>query len=136
MDWRQRMPRLSAPWMAWWLAVALVLAPALGRMHEVLHAPPEVAASASSTPAYGAVNASLHSSVHSTSGVAAWFADHSALDCLVLDHLTQGHSSPVPLLVMGLGLPDGQVLWWGEIPDGPAVHPMFLARAPPERFMA
>jgi hypothetical protein len=34
-----RMQRLLAPWMAWWLALAVVLAPALGRMHEVLHAP-------------------------------------------------------------------------------------------------
>lgn len=129
------MHSLHAPWMAWWLAMALVLAPALGRMHEVLHAPTGFALS--STAAHASPSSSSNASAHQhVDSISAWFAGHNALDCQVFDHLAQGHSGPAPLLAMHHSLPDSAPVWHDDGAPRPAASPMFLARAPPERFMA
>lgn len=130
MMWRQRMHSLHAPWMAWWLAMALVLAPAMGRMHEVLHAPLSNAQMAPTTAS------TAHSAHPSASGIAAWFADHSALDCQLLDHLSQAHSHALGWLEMDLQLPNAGAQWHSIVLRGSTVQRMFLARAPPDSFMA
>lgn len=60
---------------AWWLVLALALAPALGRVHRVLHLP----------TALGVSTATVHAH-----GLGALFAGHSPADCQLLDQLTQG----------------------------------------------
>ena len=103
------MHALRTPWIGWWLAVALVLAPALGRMHEVLHAPALTA------------QAHVDSTTHSH-GVAAWFDGHDALACLVLDQLGNGATDTPTAMAASHVLP--------------AAQRIFLARAPPRNFMA
>lgn len=81
MTFLSRMHQLRTPWMAWWLALALVVAPALGRMHEVLHAP--VLPHTQAQPGDEAGH--------------ALFAEHSALECLAFDQLNLGCDQPLPL---------------------------------------
>lgn len=59
----------------WWLLLALALAPALGRMHRVVHLPAELGVQAASAHGHG---------------VGALFAGHNPADCQLLDQLTQG----------------------------------------------
>lgn len=124
MTWKQRMQSLRTPWIAGWLAWALVLAPALGRMHEVLHAPLGSAAQAQASH--------HHSADH---GISAWFAGHDDVDCLVLDQLVHGLDSQPPAWTLGHNLPQNRSLApmaWHLLPTA---APVFLARAPPKRFM-
>ena len=112
---RQR-SRLARHAGLWWLALALALAPALGRMHRALHLPAELGTSAHQAHAHG---------------LAALFAGHSPADCQLLDQLTQG------------GAPAAE---WPPLaaapapacPPAPAAQPLrpcaplpFQARAPP-----
>ncbi len=70
---------LRQPWAlrlgAWWLVLALALAPALGRVHRVLHLPSALGVSAATVHAHG---------------LGALFAGHGPADCQLLDQLTQG----------------------------------------------
>ena len=116
------MQRLLAPWMAWWLALAVVLAPALGRMHEVLHAP--------LLPERHAPQAVPHAHQHAH-GVAAWFGEHTQAQCLVLDQLGHGVASPAPLVLASQSLPAHPPAWTSTAHLLPALRTVFLARAPP-----
>lgn len=117
-----RMQRLLAPWMAWWLALAVVLAPALGRMHEVLHAP--------LLPERHAPQAVPHAHQHAH-GVAAWFGEHTQAQCLVLDQLGHGAASPASLVLASQSLPAPPPAWTSTAHLLPAPRTVFLARAPP-----
>lgn len=122
MTWFSRMHALRTPWLGWWLAVAMVLAPALGRMHEVLHAPFLV------TQAHAASTAPSH-------GVAAWFDGHDALACLVLDQLGHGASDTPTAMAASHALPAQPPVWVCTAHLLPAAQRIFLARAPPRHFM-
>lgn len=113
-----RMHQLRAPWMAWWLALVLVVAPALGRMHEVLHAPglPQ------------AHSAALSHASHDTHDL---FGEHSALECLALDqlsHAADGHAAPA---MVWHALPFSRPVWCTDPAALPATTAVFQARAPP-----
>lgn len=127
---KSRMQRLLAPWMAWWLALAVVLAPALGRMHEVLHAP-------LSLTAHPALQATAHApeSAHAH-GVATWFGEHTQAQCLVLDQLGHGAASPAPLVLASQSLPAHPPAWTSTAHLLPAPRTVFLARAPPASPLA
>lgn len=77
--------RLQQRFAFWWLALALVLAPALGRLHQVVHAP-------LATAALHAHAASL--AVQGTGQVVdvshGLFASHAGADCLLLDQQLLG----------------------------------------------
>ncbi|WP_284336473.1 hypothetical protein [Comamonas sp. NoAH] len=116
-----RMQALRTPWLGWWLAMALVLAPALGRMHEVLHAP--------------ALQTQLNSA-HSHTGLAAWFDGHDAQTCLVFDQLGHGAANTLPSTPIPHALPTQPPVWMCEACLLPAAPRLFLARAPPQDFTA
>lgn len=118
-----RMHQLRAPWMAWWLALVLVVAPALGRMHEVLHAPGLPQAQ---------VMAASHAPTHDVHDL---FGEHSALECLTLDQLSHGDSGPTALAMPCLVLPHSQPVWSANPAHLPTADALFQARAPP-RVMA
>ncbi|HEY9207647.1 hypothetical protein [Acidovorax sp.] len=98
--WRQQ---LSARAALTWLLLALVIAPTVGRLHEVAHGgrsnpvhaghAPQVAASQG-----GTVRA--HVADADTGLLQALWGDHAAPDCLLLDQLALGdalHSAPMAL---------------------------------------
>lgn len=116
-----RMHALRTPWLGWWLAMALVLAPGLGRMHEVLHAP--------------ALTKQTQVTEH-VHGVAAWFAGHDALACLVIDQLGHGASAAPPAVAVIHPQPAQPPGWTNAAHLLPPPMRIFLARAPPEGFMA
>ena len=113
-----RMHQLRTPWMGWLLVLALVVAPALGRMHEVLHAP--VLPSTNATPP--------HAHHH---GVDALFGEHSALECLALDQLSHGLDGSEPPPHHWLALPRSAPIWCAAKERLPAALALFQARAPP-----
>lgn len=112
-----RMHQLRAPWMAWWLAMALVVAPALGRMHEVLHAP--------GLPHAHAAN---HAAGHDAHDL---FGEHSALECLVLDQLGHGCDFSPCIALLAQTLPQAAPIWSTDPAALPAATTVFEARAPP-----
>lgn len=127
MNWFSRMHAARTPWLGWWLALALVIAPALGRMHEVLHAPTLSSIAQASTPAE-------HSHTHG--GIAAWFDGHSAQACLVLDQLGHGASNTPATVATSHLQPAQPPLWICVAHLLPAPARIFQARAPPEDFIA
>ena len=99
-----------------WLVLALVLAPALGQMHRVLHLP----------VALGLAQPAGHDH-----GLGALFGGHSPADCQLLDQLHHGGAA-VAESSLPLAPPDGQRV------ASPAAQPLraapplpFQARAPP-----
>ena len=114
-----RMHQLRAPWMAWWLALALVVAPALGRMHEVLHAPGLPQAHVAITQA------------HHTHDAHQLFGEHTTLECLALDQLCHAMEGSTELALAGHALPSIAPTWSADPAALPADSPVFLARAPP-----
>lgn len=70
-----------------WLLLALVLAPTLGRMHQVLHAPGGVAHALAPGHAHGGAE-SPGAGQHALDALHALFAGHGAADCQVLDQQT------------------------------------------------
>lgn len=110
-----RMHRLRAPWMAWWLALALVVAPALGRMHEVLHAPGLPTAHADAG----------HGAAHDL------FGEHLALECLVFDQLGHGNDHVPAAVQMAHTAPQATPLWHPDPAAVSAAPAVFEARAPP-----
>jgi hypothetical protein len=113
-----RMRQLRTPWMAWWLVLALVVAPALGRMHEVLHAP--------GLPQIHAAAGQIHSH-----GIDDLFGEHSALECLVLDQLSHGHDGPAIYLHLWQAAPHSLPVWSAGPEHLPTALALFQARAPP-----
>lgn len=122
-----RMLAWRTPWMGWWLAMALVLAPALGRMHEVLHAP--------QLTQHIQTTGHTHTHTHAH-GVAAWFDGHDALACQVIDQLGHGASAAPLAVAVFHPLPASPSVWTSDAHLLPAPPRIFLARAPPEGFMA
>ena len=125
MNWIARMQPLHTPWVGWWLVCALVLAPALGRMHQVLHAP----------------QLWEHASVHHAEpahdhGLADLFGAHAASDCLALDQLTHGGDAPTPILWQAHIFGASPLPWHLEPTALPAVAALFQARAPPRVYAA
>lgn len=118
-----RMHQLRAPWMAWWLALALVVAPALGRMHEVLHAP--------GLPLAHAALTSLSSSTGAPHDVHALFGDHSIQDCLAFDQLSHGMGGDHTHAVLVHILAHGKPVWNTDPAALPVADALFYARAPP-----
>ena len=115
MTFLSRMHQLRTPWMAWWLALALVVAPALGRMHEVLHAP--VLPHTQAQPGDEAGH--------------ALFAEHSVLECLAFDQLNLGCDQPLPLALHPHGQPHAVPVWCPAAGAWPVARAGFDARAPP-----
>ena len=113
-----RMHQLRAPWMAWWLALALVMAPALGRMHEVLHAP--------AMPHAHSANAS-----HTSHDAHDLFGEHSLLECLAFDQLTHGADGATASTIAWHALPFSTPVWSSDPAALPAALAVFHARAPP-----
>lgn len=76
--------------LACWLALLVVLAPTLGRMHGVLHLPP------SALLLGGAQVQAYWGEGHerSSGALAALFAHHAVLDCWQLEQLGHGHDQP------------------------------------------
>ena len=109
-------PRLARRLALAWLVLALVLAPALGQMHRVLHLP----------VALGLAQPAGHDH-----GLGALFGGHSPADCQLLDQLHHGGAA-VAESSLPLAPPDGQQV------ASPAAQPLraapplpFQARAPP-----
>lgn len=123
------MHQLRAPWMAFWLALALVVAPALGRMHEVLHAP-GLALSQAQTQVPSIATAPTGAPVNHVHGQ-DWFGEHSALECLVFDQLGHGGNFHPAIAVMAQALPDVAPIWSTDSAALPAASAAFEARAPP-----
>lgn len=94
---RQARSRALALWVGWVLALAVVLAPALGRMHQLVHGPAVLGQAAGPVQGHGhahgtrpgagpaaADGASAHS--HPPGVLEALFAGHAGSDCTLLDH--------------------------------------------------
>ena len=105
--------------MAWWLALALVVAPALGRMNEVLHAP---------TLPQTHVALSSHGHGYNMSDL---FGEHSVLKCLALDQLSHGYDRHTVTSPMWPILPQSTPWWSAAEEHLPAATSLFQARAPP-----
>lgn len=107
-----------------WLLLALVLAPTLGRMHQIVHGAP-VLFEAQVHAEEGDTGQHAHDPLH------ALFAGHSSADCQVLDQHTLGGALLAQALALAQLVPQ----------DPPAAQPTrapslrrlaaFHARAPP-----
>lgn len=128
------MLRQLAPGMAWWLAVAMLLAPLLGAMHEVVHGrqhAPVHSAVAQAAPADAATSAAHAKLGAPTPWLLAGWEGHALADCLVLDQLAHAMDSAVHVQTLQHAAPQppaqpaavGQVL--------ATVAAAFHARAPP-----
>lgn len=122
MQFLTRIHQLRAPWMAWWLALALVVAPALGRMHEVLHAP-TLPQAHTAAPAHG------HS--HDALSVADLFGSHTALECLAFDQLGNAWTLVAPDIAACHALPQSHPVWSTAHTTLPMALAPFDARGPP-----
>ena len=117
-----RLP-LRAQRVLWhWLLLALVLAPALGQMHRVLHGDGHA-----SLQVAGAQSASLPSA-HAW---AALFSGHHASDCQLLDALGMADGPDGAALALAHPLPFAQPLVSTPAPVGAQRVAPFQARAPP-----
>ncbi|RYF27043.1 MAG: hypothetical protein EOO33_05925 [Comamonadaceae bacterium] len=124
----------------WWLALvcALVLAPMLGRMHQVVHAPGLWAQGAAASWAATHAHPHAHTAVPAHAPAAAsadtphaLFASHAGADCQLLDQLLLASALLGSLPAQAHALP-------GDAPVAPTARPhgtrrlaAFLARAPP-----
>lgn len=90
------MIRFRSPWL-WWLALALLLAPALGHMHRIVHGPQ------AHTPQARVLAAAPSHAAHAH-GVADLFAVHDDdSSCRLFDQLTHSDALPaLPLLALPL----------------------------------
>lgn len=118
----------------WGLLLALVLAPSLGRWHQVLHATPApaVAALHDDGGAGGAVHATPAThATHASSLLAALFPGHAPIDCLLLDQLALGTALPCNAPVLPAAAP--AVAPGAPAPERMAVRHVaqFQARGPP-----
>ena len=115
----------------WGLLLALVLAPALGRWHQVLHATPASAVVA--LPDDGGARVAAHATpaAHAPSLLAALFSGHAPIDCLLLDQLALGTALPCSAPVLPAAAP--AVAPSAPAPERWAVRhvALFQARGPP-----
>ncbi|GKS91545.1 hypothetical protein [Acidovorax sp. SUPP2539] len=134
----------------WWIAFALLLAPLLGRMHQVVHGvgagpsavAPGLASASFSRPAAGVARhapappvATAPNALPGQAGDAlhALFAGHHGADCQLLDQLLLGGA-----LLAALVLPTLHGAAQAPLPEhashtGTRQRSAFLARAPPAR---
>lgn len=124
------------PWAArlasWLLALCLVLSPALGRVHQVVHGGPLGTAVPAAPQAHGATaQAANHGHAHGSGMLEALFHGHAGSDCNLLDQLLFGMALlPVPVLAV---LPGAEPAPHTPPATGIGARPQraFLARAPP-----
>lgn len=136
----KRLP-LHAHAALWWLAMCLVLVPALGHMHQMLHGP-AFRAAVGATALPGPDDAGLASLPsegsldHAHGTVARLFGGHSGKSCDLLDPLLFGaFLLPAPLLLPAQGFapqPEARSFQSAGIKTQRA----FLARAPPVSELA
>ncbi|GKS98266.1 hypothetical protein AVKW3434_02780 [Acidovorax sp. SUPP3434] len=120
----------------WWIAFALLLAPLLGRMHQVVHGvAPGLASASVSWPAGVAHHATAPDARPGQGGDAlhALFAGHHGADCQLLDQLLLSGA-----LLAALVLPTVHGAAQAPLPEhashtGTRQRSAFLARAPPAR---
>lgn len=138
-----RTPRLAL----WWLALVLVVAPLLGRMHQVVHAPGWSGAPAAwmAHPAHGHGDLHLAQAPAAAQGVDgaatsgstdtphALFASHAGADCQLLDQQLLGGALLAGLVVLEHASPPGPALAPATAPVDVRRLPAFLARAPPQQ---
>lgn len=79
----------------WWLALALVQAPALGRMHQVLHAPLALGTAsaghgATATQLADVARVAVQGTGQAVDVPQGLFASHAGADCLLLDQQLLG----------------------------------------------
>jgi len=125
----------------WWLALALLLAPLLGRMHQVVHGlgggPSAVAhlaapgASHFDRDANASVTLQARAAGQGSDALHALFAGHHGADCQLLDQLLLGGA-----LLAALVLPTVHGAAQAPLPEhasqaGTRQRSAFLARAPP-----
>ena len=95
--------QLSARAALVWLLLALVIAPTVGRLHEVAHGGRSNTVHAGPAPQAAAHHggvAGAHAADTGTGLLQALWGDHAAPDCLLLDQLALGdalHSAPMAL---------------------------------------
>lgn len=108
-----------------WLLLALVLAPALGRVHQIVHG----------LGTGGAQRGVLHAGAPGCSQTLdtlhALFAGHGSADCQVLDQLTLGGPAPAPLLALAQTAPQPAPAFAFAAAPLPRRAAPFQARAPP-----
>ncbi|WP_343590381.1 hypothetical protein [Paracidovorax wautersii] len=122
----------------WWLALCLLLAPALGHLHNVLHGP-AFRAAAAATALQAPDEASLtvgEAGDHAHDTVARLFDGHSGKSCDLLDPLLFGVfllPALMPLPAQGFApRPEGRSF----DSAGVKTQRAFLARAPPAHAVA
>lgn len=123
----------------WWLALAcaMVLAPMLGRMHQVVHAPglwaQGIAASWAATHApHGHAQAHGHAAAADFADTPhALFASHAGADCQLLDHLLLAGALLGGLPAQVHALPGNAVVAPAARQYSARRLAAFLARAPP-----
>jgi hypothetical protein len=115
----------------WALLLALVLSPALGRWHQILHttAAPAVDALHDDGGAGGSGHATP--AAHAPSLLAALFSGHAPIDCLLLDQLALGTALPCSAPELPAAAP--AVAPSAPVPERMAVRhvALFQARGPP-----
>lgn len=123
--WRSRV-------LAFWLALLVVLAPTLGRMHGVLHLPPVVALAQAQAP-----QTAVEAGPQPTGTLAALFQHHAVLDCWEFEQLGHdGHDLPLFLWQGAAPCPAAIPAWHpGAMPTAAPLR-LFEARAPPAHRMA
>ncbi|MDA8456891.1 hypothetical protein M4R22_19200 [Acidovorax sp. GBBC 3334] len=133
---RHGSPRAFAVWM--WLALTLALAPALGRMHQVVHGaaagPAGVAAAAMAQAAHAPGSHAGHAGhVHHApgGGLEALFAGHAGSDCNLLDQSLFGAALLPALLPAAAPAATPAPVGRPETGIGARPQRTFLARAPP-----
>lgn len=116
--------------LAFWLALLVVLAPTLGRMHGVLHLPPVVALAQ-------APQTAVASGPQPSGTLAVLFQHHAVLDCWEFEQLGHdGHDLPL-FLWQGASLcPAVPPAWQPSAMPAAAPQRLFEARAPPAQRLA
>lgn len=121
--WRMRV-------LACWLALLVVLAPTLGRMHGVLHLPPAVVL------AQGLAVSAQSDHVPAQGRLAALFQHHAVLDCWEFEQLGHAHDLPVFLWLGPAPQPIASPAWQPHAMPAAAPQRLFQARAPPASCVA
>lgn len=116
-------PRVLWHWRLLALALALLLAPALGQMHRVLHGDGHGDGHGPGVHSAGTPVASF--------SWAALFSGHHASDCQLLDSLSLADAPPSTALAWAHPLPFAQPLISTPAPLGVRRAAPFQARAPP-----
>lgn len=127
--------RSSAParQLLWWLVLAMLLAPALGRVHQLLHPPAWLA-----QPAPGHVHAHVGAAVQAAPGdgapdrwLLALFAGHSHSDCQLHDQLNAWASPTAAGELLPAALPQAPPRHVEERTASAGSAAFFDPRAPP-----